>query len=370
MHSVPFNDLSRAVLAQQSGLRQAANRVLESGWFVLGREVAAFESEFAGYCGVEHCVGVANGSDALALALAAVGVAAGDKVATCANAAMYSSLAILSLQAEPIFVDIEVNHTMSVAQFKLAANDGLKAVVVTHLYGQLADIEAIVAIAKPLGIAVIEDCAQAHGAVRSGKRAGSFGDAATFSFYPTKNLGALGDGGAVVCSSLAIKNVMLSLRQYGWTTKYFVGLPGGRNSRLDELQAAFLRTRLPLLDTANARRRAIARRYIAGIKQASITLPATLDESYVAHLFVVQTQAKESLATHLRNQNVQIDFHYPVCDHEQEIMKAKYGHISLPQSERAAKQVISLPCFPELSDDEVDFVIAAANNWQYTSQPN
>ena len=369
MQPIPFNDLSRAVVAQQSALQEAANRVIESGWFVLGREVSAFESEFAAYCGVPHCISVANGSDALALALAAVGVAPGDKVVTCANAAMYSTLAILSLQAEPVFVDTANDHTMNPEEFKRVAElhgaaAAIKAVVVTHLYGQLADIEAIVAIAKVYGIRVVEDCAQAHGATRSGKRAGSFGDVATFSFYPTKNLGALGDGGAVVCTSDAIKNKLLKLRQYGWGTKYFVEVSGGRNSRLDEMQAAFLRVRLPMLEEANTRRRAIARRYATGIKHASITLPTTLDESYVAHLFVVQTNNMESLMKHLRNQQIKSDIHYPLCDHWQPVMKAQYGHISLPKSERAAKEVLSLPCFPELTNDEVDTVIAAVNSWK------
>lgn len=364
---VPFNDLARCASTQRSLLLSAVSRVLDSGWFVLGPEVSGFEAEFAAQCGVQHCASVANGSDALALALAAIGVGAGDEVATCANAAMYSTLAILSLRARPVFVEIERNHTMSpelFAQLVRNSTGGLKAVVVTHLYGQLADIEEIVSIARTKGIAVVEDCAQAHGAMRHGKLAGSFGDIGTFSFYPTKNLGALGDGGAVVSRSLTHHERVMTLRQYGWGTKYQVTSTGGRNSRLDELQAAILRVRLPMLAKSNTRRREIAGRYVRGIQNSAVKVPHNVADDYVAHLFVVTTANRGALQVHLHHAGIATDIHYPICDHQQPTMRALGYDISLPVSEEMSCEVLSLPCFPDLRDDEVDAVISAVNSWR------
>jgi dTDP-3-amino-2,3,6-trideoxy-4-keto-D-glucose/dTDP-3-amino-3,4,6-trideoxy-alpha-D-glucose/dTDP-2,6-dideoxy-D-kanosamine transaminase len=361
---VPFNDLQRAANLEAVALDQAMQRVRASGWFVMGQEVAAFEKEFAAWNGNAHCISVANGSDALALALIAAGVGRDDLVATAANAAMYSSLAIHALGARPVFLDIDPKtNGVAVDTFAAIASPAIKALIVTHLYGQLAAIKELVALAKRFDIAVIEDCAQAHGAQLDGYKAGTFGALATFSFYPTKNLGALGDGGAVLTSDDLLAKKLRALRQYGWERKYQVTVEGGRNSRLDEIQAAVLRTRLPGLDADNARRLQIAKRYSAGIKHPLVRTPAILDESFVAHLYVIRTAQRASLQAHLANHGIGCDVHYPIPDHRQALWSGIFDHIQLPQTESAAEEVLSLPCFPQLSDPEIDLVIDIINNW-------
>ena len=260
---IPLNDLLRHNLLLHDELANSARRVIERGWYILGSEGAEFESAFASYCGVPHAVGMANGTDAIELALRAVGIGVGHSVATVANAGFYASTSVRAIGAQPVYVDVvPETYSMSIESLRRElARNSVHAVIATHLYGRLADIETITAICRPLGIPVIEDCAQAHGATRNGRAAGSFGIAGCFSFYPTKNLGALGDGGAVTTSDVAIAERLRELRQYGWDKKYQVSRAGGRNSRLDELQAAFLLAKLPHLDRWNEARREIARRY-------------------------------------------------------------------------------------------------------------
>ena len=359
---IPINALGRHIAPLQEPLARIAAEVIASGYFVLGPGVKAFEEAFASWCGVAAVVGVANGTDALELALKAVGVGAGDRVAVAPNAAMYGTSAVLACGGEPQFVDVDALGLMSLETLQSSVGrDGLpKAVIVTHLYGRLAAIEAIADWCAAQGVAVVEDCAQAHGATR-GRRAGAFGDIAAFSFYPTKNLGALGDGGAVATRRPELATRVAQLRQYGWSAKYTNALPGGRNSRLDELQARFLLAMLPLLDGWNARRRQIAQRYIEGIRHPALRLPASTGEDDVAHLFVVRTPRREALAAHLKAAGVQTDVHYPVPDHRQPCFGGLYDAFVLPGAEREAREVLTLPCFPELEDAEVEAVIAACN---------
>src|SRR3954451_14259992 len=287
---VPLNDLVRQNRIIHDKLAASARRVIGRGWYVLGSEGAEFEKTFAAYCGVPHAVGVANGTDAIELALRAVGVDEGHNVATVANAGFYASTSIHAVGARPLYVDVDpATHSMSVDSLnREVARNAVRAVIATHLYGRLADIETITAICKPLGIPVIEDCAQAHGAKRGGKAAGSFAEAGCFSFYPTKNLGALGDGGAVTTANAAIAERLRQLRQYGWEKKYQVSRAGGRNSRLDELQAALLLAKLPHLGRWNEARRTIACRYRDEIKHPRIRCPEHFGADNVAHLFVVR----------------------------------------------------------------------------------
>lgn len=361
---VPLNDLRRTTATAADSLRAAFDRVLERGSFVLGQEVAGFEREFAAYCGVAHCVTVGNGSDALELALRAVGVGPGDEVVTVANAAMYATIAIVNCGATPIYADVlESTLTMSPPSLGSVLSERTGAVIVTHLYGRLADIQAICRVAQSRNIPLLEDCAQAHGARLRDRRAGSFGAAGCFSFYPTKNLGALGDGGAVTTGDRALADRLQALRQYGWDRKYHVAVNGGRNSRLDEMQAAILRARLPHLDTDNARRRAIAHAYADRIRHPGIRpLPAGGEES-VAHLAVVRSAQRDALRSHLERHGVATDIHYPIPDHRQPVMAAEGRQIRLPVTERACAEVLSLPCFPALEDAEVDHVIAVCNAW-------
>lgn len=364
---IPVNSLSRHIAPLAESLSLAAAEVISGGRFVLGNAVESFEQAFADYCGTTSCVGVANGSDALELALRALGVEPGSQVAVCANAAMYGTLAVLACGAEPMFVDVDPNTqliTPATLADALTRAPDCSAVIVTHLYGRLAEVDPLVAMCHERGIRVLEDCAQAHGARHAdGRRAGSFGDAGSFSFYPTKNLGALGDGGAVVTSNPDIARRVRQLRQYGWERKYENRLRGGRNSRLDELQARFLLAQLPHLDGWNLRRRQIAARLSVGIRHPDIVVPEVGGEEYVAHLYVVASRRREALRAHLSGHGVDSEVHYPIPDHHQPCHAGRYDGLSLPNTERLAQEVLTLPCFPEMTDDEIERVIHACNTF-------
>lgn len=363
--AVPVNSLLRHIEPFKHVLAEAAAEIVGSGYFVLGPNVRLFESAFAAYCGVEHCVSVANGTDALELSLRALGVSPGDRVAVVANAAMYGTSAVLACGAEPVFIDVSADTaTMDPTALEAAlAGGGINAVIVTHLYGQLASIEAIVALCRAHGAGLVEDCAQAHGARTDNGLAGSFGDIASFSFYPTKNLGALGDGGAVVTRRADLADRVRMLRQYGWTRKYTNGLAGGRNSRLDEIQAAMLLVLLPQLDQWNARRRDVAQRYATGISNPKIRVNQSAGASYVAHLYVVRTDARSALQQHLAALGIQTDIHYPIPDHHQPCLEGRFTGLELPVTERDCTEVLTLPCFPELTDVEVNRVVDACNSF-------
>ncbi|TKI07875.1 DegT/DnrJ/EryC1/StrS family aminotransferase [Martelella alba] len=336
------------------------NKILASQRYVMGTEMLSFETEFANYLGVGHCISVANGSDALELALRGLAVKAGDRVVTAANAGFYASGAIHAVGARPVYIDVDPT-TLTLCPNALAAvlDSPVAAIVVTHLYGQLADIEAIVRLASLAGIPVLEDCAQAHGARRNGRLAGSFGAVGCFSFYPTKNLGALGDGGAVVTHSHEMAARMRQLRQYGWGRKYQVTLPGGRNSRMDEIQAAVLRVKLPYLDRWNAQRRSIAKRYNAAFGRFNVRLPCSTAADYVAHLYVIRLADRQQFIHALRRNAIKTDIHYPIPDHRQAAYAAKLPY-PLTVTEQACETVVSLPCYPGLTRDEIDRVIASA----------
>jgi len=351
---IPFNDLARHNEAFINDLKMAVGRVIDSGWFVLGEEGKAFESSFAEYCGAARCVGVGNGTDALELALRALECGPGDDVLTVANAGMYSAAAITATGARPVFIDVDpVRLTMDPRSLAAARTTRTKAVIVTHLYGRLADMDALLAAAD--GAPVIEDCAQAHGAIRHGRKAGTFGALGCFSFFPTKNLGALGDGGAVVTNDGALAERVEQLRQYGWSRKYQADLFGGRNSRLDEMQAAVLRLKLPSLDGWNSRRRAIAQRYQQALPPGAMP---PLGEDDVAHLAVVQVDDRSRLQDMLTQANIIWSVHYPIADHRQQAMAHLAPFASLPVIEAAQDRILTLPCFPEMTDREVERVVA------------
>ncbi|MEO5921639.1 MAG: DegT/DnrJ/EryC1/StrS family aminotransferase [Pseudolysinimonas sp.] len=359
---IPFNDLSRFAPDVRARIDAAVDRVVSSGWFVMGPEHDAFEAELAAYLGVAHAVLVANGTDALELAFAALGVQPGDSIVTVANAGGYSSVAARLLGAEPVYVDIDAGTHQATALGVREAIEGAptppRAVVVTHLYGGMAPVAEIVAVAREHGIPVIEDTAQALGATFEGRRAGSFGDIATTSFYPTKNLGALGDGGAVVTSDPVLAATVRRMRQYGWEGKYNIAHARGRNSRLDELQAAILRERLPELDAWNERRREIHRRYEAAVSSGA-RLVNTAGESFIGHLAVLETDDRDAVRDRLLALGIRTDIHYPTPDHLQPLIAREHAQPGLPVTERAAGRILSLPLFPELRDDEIDRICAA-----------
>jgi dTDP-3-amino-2,3,6-trideoxy-4-keto-D-glucose/dTDP-3-amino-3,4,6-trideoxy-alpha-D-glucose/dTDP-2,6-dideoxy-D-kanosamine transaminase len=359
---VPLNDLRRSNESYVAGFRAAFDQVVSRGSFVLGDEVASFEAEFAAFCDVAHCVGLANGSDALELALRAAGVEGNDEVATVANAGMYSTVAIRAIGARPSYIDVDDDTlTLSPSRLDALLTPSTRAIVVTHLYGRLAAMDEIRRIARARNVAVVEDCAQAHGARSGGGRAGRLGDIGCFSFYPTKNLGALGDAGAITTNDAALASRVRALRQYGWKEKYRVDVEGGRNSRLDELQAAMLRVRLPHLERENAARRRILGAYVDRIRHPEIRVPSPPGEDCVAHLAVVRSAARESLRRHLSAAGVGTDIHYPIPDHRQPV--AREAAVSLPITERACAEILSLPCFPAMTTGEIDYVIEACNAW-------
>lgn len=360
-----INDLKRHTSAILPVIQEAVSRVINSGWFVLGPEVRAFESEFADFCGTTHCISLANGTDALELGLRALGIGHGNTVVTVANAGMYSTIAILANGATPIYAEISPETLLvDVADLRrILDSQKIDAVIVTHLYGLLVDLPEIIHLAHSFGIPVIEDCAQAHGAMSHGQRAGAVGDVGCFSFYPTKNLGALGDGGAIVTNRPDIAEKVIQLRQYGWESKYHASIAGGCNSRLDEIQAAVLRVMLPMLDQWNRRRREIAARYTRGIVNPAIVTPAVHTEEYVAHLYVIRTVNRQGLKNHLEKAGIPSDIHYPIPDYVQSSCRNLFEGVNKIVTNRACAEVLTLPCFPEMSNDETDMVINCINSW-------
>jgi aminotransferase EvaB len=359
MSQVPLFD-PRAVNAGFA-LESAIARVIQRHWYVLGEEVRAFETAFASYCGVPHCVTVANGTDALELALRGLGVGRGDKVILAANAGFYGSTAVQQIDAQAVYVDIDP-ATLCLSRTeveRVLATQSIKAIVLTHLYGQMADVEPLAELARARHIPLVEDCAQAHGARRGGAMVGSIGDVGCFSFYPTKNLGALGDGGAVTCRDAGTAARIRALRQYGWGQKYQNDLPGGRNSRLDEMQAAVLNEKLPVLDRQNQARRDIALRYREAFATLPMKLAPSFGEDYVAHLFVVRLAQRDALRAHLQARGIASDVHYPIPDHLQRVASSEQKAGSLPHTEQACAQVLSLPCYPGMPPDFVNQVIDA-----------
>lgn len=359
-----INDLLRHNQDISSEVKSAVDSVMESGWYVLGKQVKEFEREFAKFCQTEHCVTVANGTDALELALRALGISNGDKVITVANAGAYSTTAILAVGAVPEYVEIDTDSLLlSIEHLHRILSTKIRAVIVTHLYGHAAPIDVVLTLANEYGIPVIEDCAQAHGAMLNGRRVGSFGALGCFSFYPTKNLGALGDGGAIITNDSTLALRLQMLRQYGWKTKYEISILGGRNSRLDELQAAILRVKLAHLDKWNLHRYEISQRYLAEIRHPMVRLPHIAKGSFVGHLFVVRTAKRDGLREHLKQCQIVSEVHYPVPDYRQPAIMGLFPGMSLPVTERACREVVTLPCFPEMSAAEIQYVIDAVNNW-------
>lgn len=356
---IPLNDTRRQYLELRPEIDAAVARVLDSGWYVHGNEHASFEREFAAAVGTAHCVAVGNGSDALEIGLLGLGCGPGAEVITVANAGFYSATAVLKLGATPVFVDVDPETLLvDPAMVSAVFTDRTRAVVVTHLYGQLARVEDVVVAAAARGVPVLEDCAQAIGAERGGRRAGSFGALGTFSFYPTKNLGALGDGGALVTDDGDLAERLRRLRQYGWSDKYVCSVPGGRNSRLDEIQAAILRVKLPHVETWNVRRRQIVQRYRAALAGSSrLRLVSTGNRDDVGHLCVGLADDRDGVRSFLADADIPTAIHYPIADHQQPLLHGTLTAAArLPVTEAAQLRILTLPCYAEMTDDEVERV--------------
>jgi dTDP-4-amino-4,6-dideoxygalactose transaminase len=347
-------------LAHQDEIDRVILQVLNKGWYILGDEVKTFEAEFAGHVGVRHGVGVGSGTDAIHLALRACEIGQGDEVITVSHTAVATVSAIESAGATPVLVDIEPDfYTIDPARLKAAISSKTKAIVPVHLYGQTADLTPILDIAQHHGLRVFEDCAQAHGALYRGRRVGSYGDISCFSFYPTKNLGAIGDGGILVTDDAALAERALLLRQYGWVERYVSSIQGW-NSRLDEVQAAVLRIKLPYLDGDNARRADLADEYDEHLAGLDLVLPRRRpDTQHVFHLYVVRSPRRDELQTYLKSRGIGALVHYPVPVHLQPAYHNRLrGSDNLPETERAAREVLSLPMYPELAQEQLQTVVS------------
>lgn len=364
---INFLDL-KAINAQYAAeLKQAAARVIDSGWYIMGEELKAFEHEFAEYCGTKYAIGVANGLDALILVLRAwkeLGkLKDGDEVIVPANTYIASVLAITENRLKPVLVEPD-EHTYNLCpeKVKAAITPNTKAILPVHLYGLISPMPELMQIAQQHNLLVLEDCAQAHGASIDGKKAGSFGHAAGFSFYPGKNLGALGDAGAITTNDDGLANVLMAIRNYGSHKKY-ENTYQGVNSRLDEIQAAMLRVKLRYLDVEIESRRQIAEAYISGIKTVKVKLPVySSRENHVWHLFVIQCNERAKLAKHLTDNSVQSLIHYPIPPHKQ-LAYAELNDVSLSLTEKIHRNVLSLPISPLMTPEEVETVSLLINNF-------
>ncbi|MBA4416988.1 MAG: erythromycin biosynthesis sensory transduction protein eryC1 [Syntrophus sp. (in: bacteria)] len=374
---IPQTDPKANYLAHKAEIEGAIAHVLDSGWYILGGEVTAFEAEFAKFIGVNHAVGTANGTDAIVIALRACDIKRGDVVLTVSHTAVATVAAIELTGATPVLVDIDPKtYTMDPSHLEDAikaisnapsgTNRQLKAVLPVHLYGHPADMPAIVEIARRYGLYVIEDCAQAHGAIIEGKKAGTWGHIATFSFYPTKNLGALGDGGAVGTDDPLLAEKACALREYGWHERYISDVPG-MNSRLDELQAAILRIKLNYLDEENKRRGLVANIYNEFLSDSLLHLPAVRpDVTHVYHQFVVQSTQRDNLRSFLMANGIATAVHYPVPVHLQPAYKGQttIGRGGLHNTEQICNEILSLPMYAQLSDEQTEKVCKTIVKWE------
>jgi dTDP-4-amino-4,6-dideoxygalactose transaminase len=360
---IPFFDLTKQYESIQSEMNDAIGRVLKSGWFILGPEVAAFEKELAEYIGVRHAIGVGSGTEAIHIALLALGIGAGDEVITVPNTAVATVAAIELAGARAVLCDVRADAmTLDTDKLARAITPRTRAIIPVHLFGQSCDLDPILQIARAKKISVLEDCAQAHGATYRGKRVGAWGDIAAFSFYPTKNLGAYGDGGAILTNDAQLAEHVKLLRQYGWRERYASDIKG-MNSRLDEMQAAILRVKLRHLDAWNAARRERAALYTELLR--TVTPPREMAYGqHVYHLYVIQSHNRQSLVSHLKARDIGTAIQYPLAIHQQ----AAYANLGyrdddLPVASKLAREILSLPLYPELPLDDVRAVAAAVNEF-------
>lgn len=363
---IPFLDLKNINAQYRDELIEACTRVIDSGWYITGNELTDFEQKFASYCDTKHAIGVANGLEALTLTLRAwkeLGkLQDGDEVIVPANTYIATILAITTNNLMPILAEPDLTtYNLCPKKTESAVTEKTRAILPVHLYGQLADMPALMGIAEKHNLLVLEDSAQAHGASINGKKAGNWGDASAFSFYPGKNLGALGDAGAVTTNDDELANTLRALRNYGSHEKY-KNLFQGVNSRLDEIQAAMLNVKLPYLDKEIDHRRQVAQAYLEGINNPYITLPNQAGDAHVWHVFVVRCEQRDALQEHLANHGIQTLIHYPIPPHKQQAYK-EWNDLSYPVSEQIHDQVLSLPMGPTLSLNEVASIVNICNSF-------
>ena len=359
------NRLDRGFYKYQKEFEDKALQVLRSGWYVLGNEVKSFEEEFADWIGAKYCVGVGNGLDALWLAFRVLGIGEGDEVIVQGNTYIASVMGITINGATPVFVEPDEYHAIDTSKIEAAITDKTKAILVVHLYGQASKMDDVVALCKKYNLRLVEDCAQSHGAKFDGKTTGTFGDIGCFSFYPSKNLGAFGDGGAIVTNNPEIDRAMRMYRNYGSEVRYYNKVVGA-NSRLDEMQAGLLRVRLKHMDELNAEKVDISERYLNEINNPLIEVPKTRERcTHIWHQFVIRTERRDELMQYLKDKGISTIIHYPVPPHLQEAY-AYLGHKAgeYPITEQYANQVLSIPLYNGLTKEEQDYVIQALNEWK------
>ena len=358
---IPFLDLKAINARYKDEIKASIDKVLDSGWYLLGEQNKQFEENFAKYCGTKYCIGCANGLDALRLIIKAYGFGKGDEIIAPANTYIASILAITDNGCAPILVEPDLDtYNINPDLIESKITDKTKAILVVHLYGQAVKMDKIWALAQKYNLKIIEDSAQAHGAYYNDKRVGSLGDASGFSFYPGKNLGALGDGGAVTTNDEELAQKIRALANYGSHKKY-ENIYQGLNSRLDEIQAAILDVKLKYLDGDNGRRREIAKYYRENIKNPLITLPQTYDEnSHVWHVFALRVKDRARFQQYLKDNEIPTIIHYPIPPHKQECYK-ELNHLSFPITEQIHNEIISIPISPVMSDDEVKKVVEVVN---------
>lgn len=362
---IPFLDLKKINLRHEEAILNGVRNVLHSGWYVLGEEVKAFESEFSNYCGTKYALGVANGLDALELIIKAYDIGPGDEVIVPSNTYIASILSISANGATPVLVEPNIDtYNIDPTKIEEKITPSTKAILVVHLYGQTCNMAPIQEIANKYNLKIIEDCAQSHGAVYAGKKAGNLGDAAAFSFYPGKNLGALGDAGAVTTNDEELYQKIVALRNYGSHIKY-ENLYKGYNSRLDELQAPILREKLKYLDDDNNFRRKIALYYLSHIKNDSITLPYVEEkpDSHVWHVFAIRTKSRSDFIEHMKHNAIQTMIHYPIPPHKQDAY-AEWRHLNFPISEKIHSEIVSLPISPVMEMEDVQRVVEVVNEYK------
>lgn len=361
---IPFLDFARFHQPIRASLDVAYKRTVDSSWFIIGQELAAFEDEFARYCQVKHCIGVGNGLDAIHLLLRAYGIGPGDEVIVPSNTFIATWLAVTQCGATPVPVEPDIRtHNIDASKIAAALTARTRVIMPVHLYGQPADMEPINRLAREHGLIVIEDAAQSQGASYKGRISGSLAQAAATSFYPGKNLGALGDGGAVTTDDDAIAAKVRELRNYGSTVKYKHDIIG-YNSRLDELQAAFLRAKLTVLDEWNAERRRIAGLYTKLLRDTGVVLPEVPEGiTPVWHLFVIRSSARDALKAHLESHGIGTVIHYPVPPHRQPCYH-EYASYDLPIAHQLAGEVLSLPVFPGLTTEEIEYIVKTIKNFR------
>lgn len=367
---IKFLDLKKINQPFELAFQEKMKLFLENGWYILGNEVKQFEESFASYCGTKYCIGVGNGLDALVLIFKAYiqlgKLKKGDEVIVPANTYIASILAILEADLIPVLVEPRLEtYNINPDLIEAKITNKTRAILAVHLYGQLAEMELINSIAEKHNLLVIEDAAQAHGAEQNTKRAGNFGNAAGFSFYPGKNLGALGDGGAITTNDDELAEVLFAMRNYGSKVKYHNEIIGV-NSRLDELQAAFLNVKLPFLEKENEKRRSIAKQFISGIKNDKIILPTLslqgTNESHVFHLFVIRTEKRMELASYLKEKGIETMIHYPIAPHKQKAL-LEWNDWCFPITEKIHDEVLSIPLNSTLTDEDIAIIVATLNKY-------